>query len=106
MSFVWLALAVSVAAVATTATMTTLRGIELFRAFRGLGAGVGSELASIERKTREIEGHLAAASRSGEALSAEAARLAVSRARLNVLLAALADARAALGRVTGVVPRK
>ena len=105
MPLVWLALAVSLVAFVTAATVTTLRGIDLFRAFRALGSGVGNELESIERKTRAIEGHLAAASRSGDALSAEAARLSVSRARLNVLLAAFTDARAALARVTGVVPR-
>ena len=106
MAFVWLALAVSVVPVVAATTLTTLRGIELFRTFRALGQGVGSEVSSIERKAGLIEGHLTAASRSGDALSAAAARLAVSRARLNVLLSALADARAAVGGLTGLVPRK
>jgi hypothetical protein len=106
MPLVWVALAVSLAAVAAATLMTTLRGIELFRAVRRLGAAVGDEVASIERRTGEIEGHLTAATRSGDALSTATARLSVSRARLNVLLTALADARAAAGRLTGVVPRK
>ena len=106
MALVWLALAGSVAALATAATVATVRGLELFRLARGLSAVAGSEVASIERKTRAIEDHLTAASRSGDALREEAERLAVSRARLNVLLAAYADARAALARVTVVLPRQ
>jgi hypothetical protein len=39
-------------------------------------------------------------------LEASLTRLRVSRARLNVLTSALADVRAAVGRVTAVVPRK
>jgi hypothetical protein len=106
MVLVWLALAASVIAVIAATTVTTLRGIELFRAFRAVGADVGDEVTSIERTTRKIEGHLAAAARSGDALSAAVARLAISRARLNVLLAALADVRAAVTRITAVMPRK
>jgi hypothetical protein len=106
MALVWLALAVSVAAVVAAMVQTTLRGFELFRAFGKFGGDVGEELGSIERRTRAIEGHLQAAGRSGDALSAAAARLSASRARLNVLLAALADARAALGRLTGVARGK
>lgn len=106
MALVWLALAVSVVAVIAATTWTTLRGLELFRAFRALGGAVGDELTSIERRTGEIEGHVTAAARSGDALAGATARLSVSRARLNVLLSALADARAAVSSVTGVVPRK
>ena len=73
----------------------------------GFARGFGQRLdAAVIGITRAIEGHLTAASRSGDALRDVAERLAVSRARLNVLLAAYADARAALAKVTGVLPRK
>ena len=99
MALVWLALAVSVAAVVAASIQTTLRGLELFRAFGALGSTVGNELASIERKSGTIERRLGESGRSGDALSVATARLAVSRARLNVLLSALADVRASLRRL-------
>ena len=106
MALVWLALAVSLAAVLTAAVMTTRRGFALFRDAKRVGAGINSELEAIERSAAEIEGHLAAASTSGEALSKALERLAVSRARLNVLLAAISDVRASVALVTGFIPRK
>jgi hypothetical protein len=106
MAVVWLALAVSLVAVAVALVMTTRRGIVLYRDFKQLGTVMGDELASIERSAGDIEGHLAAATASGEALTMATARLADSRARLNVLLAAIADVRETVSRVTAFVPRK
>jgi hypothetical protein len=106
MAVVWLALALSLVAVAVALTMTTRRGIALYRDFKRLGTVMSDELASIERRAGDIEGHLAAATASGEALAVAAARLADSRARLNVLLAAIADARTTVSRVTAFLPRK
>ena len=48
----------------------------------------------------QIERHLALAGRERDALEASLARLRSSRARLNVLTSAIADVRAAVGRVT------
>jgi hypothetical protein len=106
MAVVWLALAVSLVAVAVAVTMTTRRGIALYRDAKRLAGVTGDELTSIERRAGDIERHLTAAERSGEALSAATASLAVSRARLSVLLEAIADVRAAVGRVTPYLPRK
>ena len=106
MALVWLALAVSLAAVLTAAAMTTRRALALLRDAKRVGAGISTELEAIERSTAEIEGHLAAASTSAEALSKALERLAVSRARLNVLLAAINDVRASVALVTGFIPRK
>jgi hypothetical protein len=106
MAVVWLALAVSLVAVAVALTMTTRRGIALYRDFKKLGTVMADELASIERRAGDIEGHIAAATASGEALSVAAARLADSRARLNVLLAAIADVRESVSRVRAFLPRK
>jgi hypothetical protein len=106
MAVVWLALALSLLAVAVSTVFAVVRGIDLLRAFRSLGRGVGRELAAIDRATGEIEGHLAAAARSGDALRVSLARLRRSRAELNVLRSALADARAAAGRLTALWPSK
>jgi hypothetical protein len=106
MALVWLALAVSFAAVLTAAVMTTRRGLALLRDAKRVGAGISTELEAIERSTAEIEGHLAAATASGEALSKALEQLATSRARLNVLLAAIADVSASVALVTGFIPRK
>ena len=106
MVLVWLALAVSLAAVAAAATIATLRGIALYRDAKRVGGSVADETARIEGATAEIERHLQAAERSGAALSEATARLAVSRARLNVLRSALSDVLTVGGRVKAYVPRK
>jgi hypothetical protein len=106
MAIVWLALAVSLLAVAVATTVTVRRALALFRSFRSLGGGVGRELQAIERATAQIEGHLAAAARSQTALERSLGRLQGSRAELNVLLSALGDARASLGRLTALWPAK
>jgi len=106
MAFVWLALAVSLAAVLTAAVMTTRRALALFRDAKRVGAALSTEVEAIERSTAEIEGHLSAAAASGEALSKAVERLSASRARLNVLLAAIADVRASVALVTAFIPRK
>ena len=67
---------------------------------------MGSDLDRITAATDEIERHLELAAESGTKLEASLTRLRASRARLNVLISAIADVRAAVGRVTAVVPRK
>ena len=106
MALVWLALAVSAAAVIATAVMAFLRGRELYRDATRVGGQMSVEVEHIERSTAEIEGHLEAAAKSSEALSVALARLSASRARLNVLLAALEGVRASWRLVTAFVPRK
>jgi hypothetical protein len=102
----WLALAATIIAVVAALTVTTVRGIGLFREAKRVGGRIGEEVAGIERGTAAIEGHLAAATESSEALQRAVARLNASRARLNVLLAAIEDARATARLVTAYLPRK
>jgi hypothetical protein len=102
----WLALTIALFLTISSAIYVTRQGLEAFRAFKRLGREVGGELERIERASGEIERHLALAAEGGTQLEASLARLRASRARLNVLTSALADVRAAVGRVTGVVPRK
>ena len=106
MSIFWVALILALVLTIASAIYVTLQGLEAFRAFKRLGSGTGGELDRITTASGEIERHLALAAESGTQLEASLARLRSSRARLNVLTSALADVRAAVGRVTGVVPRK
>jgi hypothetical protein len=67
-----------------------------------LTAGVDRVLADAEQVATKLEGLAQGSAR----LQAALERLRVSRARLNVLLEAVAQVRAAVGRITGIVPRK
>jgi hypothetical protein len=71
---------------------------------------VGGELtAGIDRVSRdadEMATKLEGLADGTTRLQAAMERLQVSRARLNVLLEAIAQVRAAVGRITDVVPRK
>ena len=102
----WLALTIALVLTVASAVFVTLRGLEAFRAFKQLGRTLTGELDRIAVATGEIEGHLTRAAEGGTQLEASLALLRASRARLNVLTSALADVRAAVGRVTAVVPRK
>jgi hypothetical protein len=106
MLLVWLALAASLLAVVAVSTLTTLRGISLFRDVKRVGRSMNEEVAGIERGAAAIEGHLADAAVSSDALSRAVERLNASRARLNVLLVAIEDARERLRLVTAFLPRK
>ncbi len=102
----WLSLAIAVAVTVGSAVYATSKGLEAFRALRHLGSSVGEGLERIGQSSAGIERHLSLAAQSGERLEASLERLRSSRARLNVLSAAVEDVRDAVGRVTGVVPRK
>ena len=106
MAIFWLALIVALVLTVAAVSYATLKGLEAFRAFKRLGRALGSELDRIAASTDQIERRLAVAAESGTKLEASLTRLRASRARLNVLTSALADVRAAVGRVTAVVPRK
>jgi hypothetical protein len=102
----WLALTFALVLTVSSAIYVTLQGLQAFRDVKRLGRTVGGELDRIAAASGEVERQLALAAESGTRLEASLARLHSSRARLNVLTSALADVRAAVGRVTGVVPRK
>ena len=106
MAIFWLALIIALVLTVASAIYLTRQGLEAFRAFKRLGRSLGGELEQITIASGEIERHLALAAESGTQLEASLARLRSSRAQLNVLTSALADVRAAVGRVTGLVPRK
>lgn len=84
----------------------TARGLRAFRAAKRLARETGETVSDIGRSAAEIESRLADGAGRGDELAAALARLQASRAQLDVLLAALADVREAIGRVTVLVPRK
>jgi hypothetical protein len=102
----WLSLAVCLLLIVGAATYAALKGLELWRAFRELGRRTSEGLDRISRSAGGIEQHLQAAAASGTALDTSLQRLSRSRARLHVLTSAIADVRASVGRVAGVLPRK
>ena len=106
MPLFWLALIVALVLTVAAVTYATLKGLEAFRLFKRLGRAMGSDLDRISAATDGIEHHLTLAAESGTTLEASLIRLRASRARLNILIAAIADVRAAVGRITAVVPRK
>lgn len=103
---VWLTLAFAILVIVGSTIYAGRKGLESYRAAKGLLRTSGEELDRIARSTGEIELHLHAAATSGTALSASLTRLHVSRARLTVLTSAISDVRASVGRITGLVPRK
>lgn len=106
MSIFWLALIIALVLTVASAIYVTRQGLEAFRAVKRLGRDLGAELDRISAASGQIERQLALAAESGTRLEASLARLRSSRARLNVLTSAVADVRAAVGRITAVVPRK
>jgi hypothetical protein len=102
----WLPLLFAVVTTIGSIVYATAEGLQALRAFKQLGRAAGEELERIERSSAAIERHLGLAAESGGRLDASLRRLRSSRARLSVLASALADVRAAVFRVTDVVPRK
>jgi cell shape-determining protein MreC len=105
-SWLWSGLAVVIAAFLGGIAFVAVRGLSAYRTVKVVGgeltAGVDRVLADAERVATKLEGLAQGSAR----LQAALERLRVSRARLNVLLEAIAQVRAAVGRITGVVPRK
>jgi hypothetical protein len=102
----WLTLTFAIVVVVASIAYAVVKGLEAYRTAKRLLSTAGEDLDRITRASAEIELHLQAAATSGTRLDASLTRLSTSRARLNVLTSALADVRAAVGRVTSVVPRK
>jgi hypothetical protein len=100
----WIALAVLLAGLLGGLLYAVLRGIALWRLLGRTKEGFGAETARIETATLEIQEHLDRAGASSEMLREAAARLAASRARLDIQLQAVREARHSLRRVLWFVP--
>jgi hypothetical protein len=104
--WVWLALAVLVVAIVSGIVFATLRGLTAYRLARSSGGEVTSGLDRVSRDADELATKLERIADGTGRLDEALVRLHASRARLTVLLEAIADVRAGLARLTGVVPRK
>ena len=99
----WLSLALLVVAVAG-GLACAVRGLQLYRNVKRTRGGLSSRLGKISRTVASIEQQLAAADASVQKLAEANRRLQLSRARLDVQLAAVRGARAQVRRVFWFVP--
>ena len=89
----WISLAVFIVGVVVGLGYAILRGVALWRNLKATGRAFSAESARIADVSAGIQLHLDRADASSQLLREAAARLAVSRARLDVQLQAFAEAR-------------
>ena len=100
----WIALAVLVVAVVAGIAYAAVRGYQLWRDGKRVSATFGTEMDRLNAGTLEIERRMAEADASVRRLTAATERLTVSRARLEIQVAAFGEARAQMRRVFWFVP--
>ena len=100
----WIALSVLVAGVVGGLAYVVFRGLSLWRQLKRTGGSFATESARIADTTARIQGHLDRANDSGERLRDGSARLALSRARLDVQLQAIREARHTMKRLLWFLP--
>jgi hypothetical protein len=100
----WIALAVFLAGVVCGLAYAVVRGLAAWRQVKRTGRTFTAETARIAAKTEEIETHLDRAHISVARLQEASGRLDVSRARLDVQLKALREARDAVRRTFWFLP--
>jgi hypothetical protein len=103
MSF-WAALAVLFAAIVGGIAYAVVRGIQLWRDVKRSSSAFTAEVERISEISLQIEHHMAAAVAANGRLQDAAGRLAASRARLDVQIAAFREARAQVRRTFWFVP--
>ena len=101
---VWIALAALLVALVAGLTVVTYRAIRTWRLVKRTSAAFTAELDRISRTTAEIDDQLARAGAAGERLTEAQERLRLSKARLDIQLAAVREARGQLARVFWFVP--
>ena len=100
----WISLAVLLAGVVVGLVYAVLRGFALWRALKRTGRAFGTETSRIAEASAGIQAHLDRASASSSTLGEASARLAVSRARLDVQLQAIREARHTMKRLLWFLP--
>ena len=100
----WIALAVLLVAVVAGIAYCVVRGLQLYRNAKRASARITAEMERISDVTLQIERQSAKAAAAVERLQGATGRLAVSRARLDVQLAAVREARAQVRRTFWFVP--
>ena len=100
----WISLAVFLVGLLAGLAYAIVRGIVLWRGFKSTGRAFSAESARIADVSAGIQEHLDRADASNALLREAAARLAVSRARLDVQLQAIREARHVMRRVLWFLP--
>jgi hypothetical protein len=104
--YVWIALGISIASVVGSVGFAAARGLRAWRAFRRVRRRISESLTDVMHRVAWIEGRLTSAGASAARLQRAQADLQESLATARVLSAALAEVRATVNRVTGLVPSK
>ena len=100
----WIALVVLVAGVVGGIAYVVVRGISLWRQFKRTGRAFSAESSRIANVSAGMQDHLDRAGASGGRLSDAATQLSVSRARLDVQLQAIREARNTMRRLLWFLP--
>lgn len=100
----WLSLALLFVAVAAGIAYAVVRGLQLYRNVKRTGGEFSARSERISVTVASIERHTATAEASAQRLAEANGRLRLSRARLDVQLAAIHEARAQVRRVFWFVP--
>jgi hypothetical protein len=100
----WIALVVFLAGLFGGLTYAVVRGIALWRRVKRTGSTFSAEAERISEVSAGIQAHLDRASASGARLGEVSARLAVSRAKLDVQLQAIREARHTMRRLLWFLP--
>ena len=104
--YVWIALGVSGAFVLASLAFATVRGLAAWRTFRRFRRRAFDGLAEVTRRIARVESRLETAGETALRLQRAQAELHDSLATARLLSAAVAEVRATVSRVTGLVPSK
>jgi hypothetical protein len=100
----WIALAALFIAICGGIAFVVVRGLQLWRDVKRTSSAFGAEINRINEISRQIEHHMDAAEAASGRLQVARGRLAASRERLDVQLAAVREARAQVRRTFWFVP--
>jgi len=101
---IWIALTLSLAAVAGGIAYAALAGLRLWRTLKRIGGAFSAETARITRVVDGLPRHLDLMNASTRRLKTNIGRITISRARLDVQVRAVREARAQIGRLLWFVP--
>ena len=101
---VWIALAFYLVGLVAGLAYAVFRGLVFWRQLKRTGGVFGAESARIAEASAQIQAHLDRASTSSGRLADVSARLAVSRAKLDVQLRAIREARHTVRRLLWFLP--
>ena len=101
---VWIALALLSVGVVACIVYAVVRGLALWRQIKRTGSSFSAESERIAETSVQMQVHLDRASASGARLAGATERLATSRARLEVQLQAVSEARHTMRRLLWFLP--